>query len=134
MIRCARPDELDVILALWNADGVRPSATDTTAALERLLDDQPEALLVAEVNEEIVGVLIAAWDGWRGNMYRLVVRPDQRRRGIGHALVQEGERRLRACGAQRVTALVNDDVIAGASSVAYGYRRDLNVERHVKMV
>ncbi|HXB65400.1 MAG TPA: GNAT family N-acetyltransferase [Solirubrobacteraceae bacterium] len=134
MIRCARPDELDVILALWSAEGVRPSATDTTAALERLMEDQAEALLVAEVDDEIVGVLIAAWDGWRGNMYRLAVRPDQRRRGIGQALVEEGERRLRARGARRITALVNDDVIARASWVAYGYRNDLNVERHVKMV
>jgi len=98
------------------------------------MEDQAEALLVAEVDDEIVGVLIAAWDGWRGNMYRLAVRPDQRRRGIGQALVEEGERRLRARGARRITALVNDDVIARASWVAYGYRNDLNVERHVKMV
>jgi ribosomal protein S18 acetylase RimI-like enzyme len=41
---------------------------------------------VAEGDGEIVGALIAAWDGWRGNMYRLAVREGHRREGIGLAL------------------------------------------------
>ena len=32
-------------------------------------------LLGAERDHHIVGTLIVAWDGWRGNMYRLAVLP-----------------------------------------------------------
>ena len=39
----------------------------------------------------IVGALIAAWDGWRGNMYRLAVDKGHRREGIGLALTRAGE-------------------------------------------
>ena len=49
--------------------------------VERLIADSPAALLVAERDGEIVGVLIAAWDGWRGNMYRLAVREGAGGRG-----------------------------------------------------
>jgi predicted MFS family arabinose efflux permease len=38
-----------------------------------LLNADPEALLVAEVDGVVVGSLIAAWDGWRGSFYRLAV-------------------------------------------------------------
>jgi hypothetical protein len=49
-------------------------------------------------------------------------------------LVEEGERRLRARGAQRITALVNNDPVAQTFWVACGYRRDPHVDRHVKTV
>lgn len=64
----------------------------------------------------MIGSLIAAWDGWRGSFYRLAVHPDHRRRGIGTALLREGERRLRARGAVRLTA-----ILAGADPVAAGF-------------
>jgi ribosomal protein S18 acetylase RimI-like enzyme len=54
-------------------------------------------------------MLIAAWDGWRGNMYRLGVLPEYRRRGIGSDLVRAGERHLRSRGAHRVVAAVGQE-------------------------
>lgn len=74
--------------------------------VNRLVSASPVALLVAERENQIVGALIAAWDGWRGNMYRLAVRDDDRREGIGLALIRAGEDYLRQRGARRVTALV----------------------------
>jgi len=65
-------------------------------------------VLVAEADQRIVGSLIATFDGWRGNMYRIAVHPDYRRRGIGRALVKEGERCLTKQGAKRITALVEE--------------------------
>jgi len=83
---------------------------------------------VAEREGEIVGALIAAWDGWRGNMYRLAVRDDHRRKGIGLALTRAGEDYLRRCGARRVTALVAfDDEAAEAfwESADYPLHREM---------
>src|SRR5215217_7988707 len=71
--------------------------------LSRLRARDPGALLVARRDGRVVGTLIAAWDGWRGNMYRLAVAVDHRRRGVGLELVRAGERRLYECGARRVT-------------------------------
>ncbi|MGE5282169.1 MAG: GNAT family N-acetyltransferase [Chloroflexota bacterium] len=101
--------------------------------MERLVADSPAALLVAELGEEVVGALIAAWDGWRGNMYRLAVRDGRRRQGIGTALIRAGEDYLRGCGARRVTALVAcDDETAGGFWDAAGYPLDREIGRRVR--
>ncbi len=91
------------------------------------------ALLVGEADGELVGVLIAAWDGWRANMYRLAVRPDPRREGIALRLIRAGEEQLRHRGAQRITALVaNDDPVASAVWRAAGYDQDRQIGRCVR--
>lgn len=88
---------------------------------------------MAEHDGEIVGVLIAAWDGWRGNMYRLAVREGHRREGIGLALARAGEDYLRQCGVYRVTALVAfDDEVAGEFWESAGYPQDCEIGRRVR--
>src|SRR5690349_5253663 len=96
-IRHAREQDVEQVLALWSAAGSAETVTDTREGVLGLLDADSEALLVVESDRgEIVGSLIAAWDGWRGSFYRLAVYPDRRRQGIATALLREGERRLRA--------------------------------------
>ena len=133
-MRPATPDDVDAVRALWSDARSEHAVTpDTEDAVRRLLAHAPGSLLVAEDGGVLVGVLIAAWDGWRGGMYRLAVRPDHRRRGIGRLLVEAGEAHLRACGAPRVTALVAfEDERARAFWVALGYDVDEDVGRLVR--
>jgi ribosomal protein S18 acetylase RimI-like enzyme len=93
---------------LWVEAGAHPTSTDAAAAVTALIERDPAALLVGEIDGRMVGTLIVGWDGWRGNMYRLAVATDVRRRGIASALVDGAEHRLRSLGCRRVTALVVD--------------------------
>jgi ribosomal protein S18 acetylase RimI-like enzyme len=106
VLRAATADDVTEVLALWAAAGAHPGTTDDAPSVAALVAHHPGALLVAEIDGRMVGTLIAAWDGWRGNMYRLAVLPRARRRGIATSLVREGERRMRGAGCRRVTALV----------------------------
>src|SRR5215211_7173146 len=119
---------------MWDAARSSYSPTpDSLEVLRRLRERDPESLLVARRNGRVVGTLIAGWDGWRGNMYRLAVAAGYRRQGIGLALVRAGERRLRDRGARRVTALVGaEDDDAMALRRAARYEHDRNVSRFVK--
>lgn len=105
-IRPATLRDVEDVLALWSAAGTHPTITDTSADLLRLLDEQPDALLVAEVHGFLAGSLIAVWDGWRANLYRLAVASDYRRRGLGRELVLEAARRLRNRGVRRISLYV----------------------------
>ncbi len=124
------------MLGLWQrARSEQASVADRLEDVERLTGDSPAALLVAERDGEIVGALIAAWDGWRGNMYRLAVGEDNRRQGIGLALVRAGEDHLRGCGARRVTALVAfGDETASSFWERAGYPLDQKIGRRVRNV
>jgi ribosomal protein S18 acetylase RimI-like enzyme len=108
-LRRGTPADGGPVLDLWRAAGALPSATDTPAGLDRLLRHDPDSLLLAVADGEIVGSLIAAWDGWRGSFYRLAVHPAWRRRGIATDLIRSGEERLLSLGAARLTAIVAGD-------------------------
>lgn len=133
MRRCRLAD-VPAVLDLWDeARSEHATVLDRLADVERLLAESPAALLVAERDREIVGALIAAWDGWRGNMYRLAVRDGYRRGGVGLALVRAGEDYLCGRGAGRITALVAfDDEVAAGFWEAAGYPLDREIGRRVR--
>jgi ribosomal protein S18 acetylase RimI-like enzyme len=123
------------ILAVWHASDATPSLTDTEANVRAAILHPSTYLLVAEDNGSLVGTLIATFDGWRGNMYRLAVRPDYRRRGIARALVAEGEALIRAAGARRITALLeHDHAWATAFWEAAGYVNDARIARYIRNI
>lgn len=124
------------MLNLWSgARSSHASTPDRKEHVESLLTEGPAALLVAEVDGQVVGAVIAAWDGWRGNIYRLAIYQDNRRRGIGLQLTRAAEEYLRECGAERVTALVAyDDQAAAAFWDAAGYPQDPQIGRRVRNI
>ena len=133
-VRPAGPADVDAVLAVWaEARSGSAQTPDDPDLVSRLLERDPGALLVAEIDGAIVGVLIAGWDGWRGNVYRLAVLPSHRREGIARLLVDAGHDRLRALGAHRVTALVGgEEGAAHGLWRAVGYQRDEFVHRFVR--
>jgi ribosomal protein S18 acetylase RimI-like enzyme len=133
-IRTATAADIPAVLALWQRERSGAAVTrDTEEGLARAIE--AGALLLAEDGDAVVGTVIAGWDGWRGAMWRLVVEPGHRRRGVGRALVEAGESRLRGLGAVRISALVGrDEDGAGAFWEATGYGEDRKVRRFVRNV
>ncbi len=134
LIRACGPQDAAAVIELWRrARSEHASTADRVEDVQRLLSEAHGSLIVADAAGAIVGALIAAWDGWRGNMYRLAVRPERRRRGVGIALVRAGEEHLRSQGAARITALVAyEDEVAAAFWESAGYPRDREVGRRVR--
>lgn len=132
-VRAARVDDVDAVLALWAvARSASANTPDDAEGVRRLVEHDAGALLLAECEGVVVGTLVAGWDGWRGDMYRLAVLPEHRRHGVARRLVEAGHARLRAFGAIRVTALVGrDEPVARALWSALGYAHD---ERHQRFV
>jgi ribosomal protein S18 acetylase RimI-like enzyme len=134
VVRACRPKEGAVVLELWQqARSEHASTVDRLEDVQRLLSNAAGSLLVAEADGAILGALIAAWDGWRGNMYRLAVGFEHRRQGVGLALVRAGEEHLRRQGARRITALVGyEDEVASAFWESAGYPQDHEIGRRVR--
>lgn len=130
--RRATPEDAESILRFWNDAGASMSATDEAKYVRRVTENPAAVLVLALIDGTIVGSLLGTFDGWRGNLYRLVVAPDHRRQGIGRRLVHLVEQVFLEWGVKRTTVLVEvDRPSAMAFWPAVGYPRDQHVVRHV---
>lgn len=132
-LRQAIPADADAILALWKDSETTRSVTDTADEIRRISTGEYVAFILATEDENIIGSVIATFDGWRGNMYRLATHPLHRRKGIARALVSEAERIFAKWGVKRITALVErDHGWAVDFWEAAGYVADVRMSRYVR--
>ncbi|MGW5353018.1 GNAT family N-acetyltransferase [Streptomyces sp. NPDC004031] len=106
LIRAAVPADAAGVLAFWQVSAEGTSITDDEAGVSRLIATDPGALLLAERDGELVGTVIAGFDGWRCHLYRLAVHPGARRQGLSRVLLDAAEERFRALGGRRGDAMV----------------------------
>ncbi len=132
-IRDGRTEDAPAVLDLWRAADATPSVSDHLEDIERLLQQPKAFLLLAEAEGQIIGTAIGTFDGWRDNIYRLVVHPDFRRRGIARALVAQADQRLADQGAKRITALAEKShPLATNFWNGIDYTHDQRIIRYVK--
>lgn len=102
IVRKYQKKDKNALIALWK--GVFPEApphNDPSKVIEQKLavDD---LIFVAEENHNISGACIAGYDGHRGWLYAVAVEPNQRRKGMGTALINTAITSLKALGCDKV--------------------------------
>jgi ribosomal protein S18 acetylase RimI-like enzyme len=135
ILRTATDGDVPGVLAFWKRaaeDAHRP--TDSEAAVRAVVARDPDALVLAHDEDgDLVGTVIAGWDGWRCHLYRLAVAPERRRQGIGRLLLDHAERRLAALGGTRADAMVlRDNDLARHTWSTQGYTPQSQWQRWVK--
>lgn len=121
-IREFADSDADEVVALWTSVGLLRPWNDARLDIERKKAVQRELFLVAVDGIRIVGAGMAGYDGHRGWVNYLAVRPDSRRLGVGRALMTEFEERLTALGCPKINLQVragNDDVLAFYARLGY---------------
>ena len=135
IFRRAEAHDAAAVLEFWRASDASPTVTDDLAHLTRITTNPHAALLLALEDDQIVGTLLGTYDGWRGTLYRLVVRSDKRRRGIGRDLVERMNRIFADWGVRKAHALVEvDRPTARQFWESVGYPYDDRLVRHVRTI
>jgi GNAT superfamily N-acetyltransferase len=130
--RRATPEDAASILQFWKDSGASMGTTDEIEYVRQVAEHPAAVFLLALIDDKIVGSLLGTFDGWRGNMYRLVVAPERRPQGIARQLVRRVEQVFLRWGVKRTTVLVEvDRPWAMEFWAAVGYPRDEHIVRHV---
>jgi len=118
-----RPADTEAVVALWEACGLVRPWNDPRKDIARKASVQPDLFLVAEDPDgSVVGAGMAGFDGHRGWVNYLAVRPDRQGSGLGRAFMAEFERLLEDLGCPKVNLQVragNERVITFYESLGY---------------
>ena len=86
---------------------------DSRTGIEKFLKRNPETCFVAEINDKLIGVIMAGNDGRRGYIYHTAVHPDFRNQGVARTLVETVMKALKECGISKVALVVFERNQAG---------------------
>jgi ribosomal protein S18 acetylase RimI-like enzyme len=99
-----------------------PPWNQPEADIRRKLAVQRELFFVAVIDEEVIGTAMAGFDGHRGWVHYVAVKPEHRRQGIGGALMERVEQGLGGLGCTKLNLQVrasNDTVVSFYQKLGY---------------
>ena len=133
-VRRFEPADTDAVAALWaEVFPDDPPRNEPRGMIARKLARDPELFWVAAYpSGEVVGALMAGYDGVRGWLYHLAVAPAARRQGIARSLVDRAVADLHALGCRKVNLQVRErnlEVAAFYASLGWTEDRSISLGR-----
>jgi len=100
----------DSVVSLWKEIfSSRYLHNDPELAIETKIKHSKDLFFVAYENNLIVGTVMVGFDGHRGWIYSLAVKPDFRKKGIGTQLMKEAINKLKSLGCLKVNLQIEED-------------------------
>ena len=122
-VRAYSENDREEVIALWSECGLVMPQNDPAKDIERKLKIDPELFLVGVNENGIVASVMGGYEGHRGWINYLAVKPSGQRQGYGQAIMRAVESLLRERGCPKINLQVrsgNDAVIAFYSAIGYG--------------
>ena len=86
-----------------------PPWNEPRDVIRRKMTVQPELLLVALVGDQVVGTVLAGYDGFRGWVNKVATHPSHQRKGIASQLMGAAEKALADMGCPKLNLQVRTD-------------------------
>ena len=127
---CTAIDKQQVI-ELWNE--IFPPLkhhNQPDLSFDKKIQQKDNLFYIAEHNNTILGTIIAGYDGHRGWIYSLAVKPKYRRKGIGSQLITTATNELSKRGCLKVNLQITGDT---SPYIAFYKKNGFNVEKRISM-
>lgn len=134
-IRCYQEADFGGLNALWNeAFPNDPPWNRAENAIPAKRAFQPGLLFVAVNGIDILGSVMAGYDGHRGWLYSVAVRKSERRQSLGTALIRHAEEALIGLGCGKINLQVrtsNEDVVRFYERLGYAVEDRISLGRRI---
>lgn len=131
LIRSFEDGDEDAVAKLWRKVFPHdPPWNEPALVMAKKRAVQRELFFVATENGDLAGTAMGGYDGHRGWVYAVAVRPESRRRGIGARLMARLESALVDLGCRKINLQVrsgNDAVVAFYRRLGYGVEERISM-------
>jgi ribosomal protein S18 acetylase RimI-like enzyme len=121
-IRSFQMADEDAVVQLWIQCGLVVPHNNPRRDIERKINVNPEWFLVGEMDGQVVSTCMVGYEGHRGWINYLAVRPDLQRHGLGKQIMEYAERILLDAGCAKINLQIrttNQRVIRFYESIGY---------------
>ncbi|WP_298963184.1 GNAT family acetyltransferase [uncultured Roseibium sp.] len=110
------------VISLWEKCGLTRAWNDPDKDIDRKLSDRNGAFFVMLLGDQVIGSVMASYDGHRGSIYYLSVEPGHQSSGLGKLLMEHCEAFLEALGCPKINLFVrqgNEHVLKFYEKLGY---------------
>ncbi|MEO1145092.1 MAG: GNAT family acetyltransferase [Cyanobacteria bacterium J06638_22] len=124
-IRAFQASDREAVVQLWKDCGLVVPHNDPHRDIDRKLTVQPEWFLIGEADTQVIASCMVGYEGHRGWLNYLAVRPAMQKRGFGQQIVAHAETLLLQAGCPKINLQIrstNQRVIEFYEGL--GYKQD----------
>lgn len=82
-------EDYEQVYKLWQATDIIIKGSDQKEEIQRMLKRNPYMCLVGVEDSKIISVVLGGFDGRRGYVHHLAVKPEKQGQGLGKAMMDE---------------------------------------------
>ncbi|MHA1619272.1 MAG: GNAT family N-acetyltransferase, partial [Promethearchaeota archaeon] len=136
LIRPYQASDYSQVYHLWELGHITLGPSDSFVNIERFARMNPKFFLVGEINNQLIAVVMGAFDGRRGYVHHLAVHSDPkfRRHGYATMLMKELHYRFQIHGAEKIHLFIertNSEVRAFYEKIGWFIRSDLQMMSYI---
>ena len=119
------------VIELWhNVFGYEAAHNSPEVVIDKKIQIKDGLFFVAQIDQKVIGTVMAGYDGHRGWIYSIAVHPEYRKQGIGTELLSYIQRKLEDLGCLKV----NLQIMEGNEGVQKFYLvNGFSVEQRISM-
>jgi len=134
-VRVYNEADHDSVISLWDECGLVVPQNDPAKDIERKLKVDPDLFLVGTNENGIVATVMGGYEGHRGWINYLAVKPSEQRKGYGQSIMLAVEKLIKNKGCPKINLQVrttNEQVIAFYSAIGYGNDNVVGLGKRLK--
>ncbi len=134
-IRSYRETDNRKVIQLWKECDLVVPWNNPQRDIARKRTVQSELFLIGLIEEEIIATAMVGYDGHRGWVYYLAVKPNYQQQEVGKQMMKEAENRLLEIGCPKLNIMVrttNLDVINFYKAIGYKVDAVTNLGKRLK--